>query len=974
MKTDQEKLNPQQLEAVKTTKGPLLIIAGAGTGKTKVIVEKIKYLLQEKLAKPEEILALTFTEKAAFEMQERVDQAVPYGYFQMWIMTFHGFADQLLHDYGFHLGINRRFQLLTQTEAIMFFKKNLFLFDLEYFRPLGNPGKFLVDLLDHFDRLKDENISPQEYLNWVKTASLTKEERLKYQELAQVYSQYQNLKHQNGYLDFSDLVFYLVRMLKKRKTVLRTIQKKFRYILVDEFQDTNIGQYDLIKLICPPKTNPNLTVVGDDSQAIYKFRGASISNILNFLKDYPRAKQITLIQNYRSRQEILDIAYKLIQNNNPNTLEFKLGISKKLFTNNPSQQRSVEFHLLEDKNKEADFIANKIKQLTKTYLYQDIAILTRTNNQLEPLSISLSRAGIPFQLSGPGILLKQKEIKDLIAYLKVLYNFDDSISLYRLLTLNIFQIDHFDLISLLNFAKKINHSLFQGLKIYLACFFKEIDYPNKEIYKPYLPLMQKDTPKKLLTFYQLINKALTLLNRQTAGQLLYTFLEESGLLSRLLNPKNEREEKIALNIAKFFSLLKEYENHHEDASVFAIVDYLEMSLELGESPMAAKLDATRYNAVNLLTIHSAKGLEFPVVFITNLVNGHFPTTEKKEIIPLPETLIKEILPEGDYHLQEERRLFYVGITRAKNQLFLTAAKLYGEGKRPQKISQFVHEIIPEEEIIKQTNRLKIEKEQLNIFNFKKPSEISPRSSIMPTTFSFTQLETYLVCPLQYKYQYIIKIPPPPAAALSFGNTIHTALLRFYRNFQINRQIGEEELMQFFKEEWIPLGYLSLKHQQKMKKTGQEILRNYLNTHHSKQLKIIDLEKPFKIKLSTQIFLTGKIDRVNELDKGKIEIVDYKTGRKPADKEIAKSLQLSLYALAAHDPSLYGKNWEEIVLSFYYLTNNEKISFQKTASEINRVVEKITQLVEQIKNSNFNYKKGFHCQYCSFKTICPAWEQ
>lgn len=324
-------LNNQQKQAVEYHQGPLLIIAGAGTGKTTVIINKIEDIIKNNLAKPEEILALTFTEKAAYEMEERLDKKLPYGYFQMTIDTFHGFADQILKQEIINIGLSNNYKLLTETEAIIFFKKNLFQFDLNFYQPVSNPEKFIENLINHFSRLKDENISPNEYLNWVKNnKELTPEEKEKYLELAFAYEKYQKLKIKNELFDFSDLIFYLIQLLKNRPMILKEYQKRFKFILVDEFQDTNIAQYELIKLLAPPKINPKLTVVGDDSQAIYKFRGASVSNILTFMKDYPQAKQITLLKNYRSNQEILDKSYQLIKANDPDTLEAKLGISKKL--------------------------------------------------------------------------------------------------------------------------------------------------------------------------------------------------------------------------------------------------------------------------------------------------------------------------------------------------------------------------------------------------------------------------------------------------------------------------------------------------------------------------------------------------------------------------------------------------------------------------------------------------------------------
>ena len=285
-------LDHNQEKAIKSYSGPLLVIAGPGTGKTTVIVEKIKYLIKKGLAKPEEILALTFTEKAAFEMEERVDKMLPFGYFQMWISTFHAFAEQILKEEIQQIGLDPGFRLMTEAEAILFLRKNLFLFNLKYFRPLGNPNKFLAALLQHFSRLQDEDISPKEYLQWAKlelknSRFAVKKEGEKYLELAQAYKKYLDLKIKEGVMDFSDLVYYLNQLFRQRPNLCQKYQKQFKYVLIDEFQDTNISQYQLIKLLKPAKDKPNLTVVGDDSQSIYKFRGASISNILNFMKDYP---------------------------------------------------------------------------------------------------------------------------------------------------------------------------------------------------------------------------------------------------------------------------------------------------------------------------------------------------------------------------------------------------------------------------------------------------------------------------------------------------------------------------------------------------------------------------------------------------------------------------------------------------------------------------------------------------------------
>jgi len=983
-------LNEEQEKAVKYNQGPLLIIAGAGTGKTTVIVEKIKYLLKKKLAQPEEILALTFTEKAAYEMEERVDQELPYGYFQMSISTFHAFAEQLLKEHGHQIGLNTDFKILTEGEAIIFLKKNLFLFDFKHFENTISLS-FLKQLLTHFSRLKDEDIDPETYLQWVnkKQKQKIEEQELinQYQDLAYGYKIYQQLKIKQDLLDFSDLIFYLNILLKKKPLILKNYQDQFKYILVDEFQDTNISQYNSIKLLCPPKTNPHLTVVGDDSQAIYKFRGASVSNILNFKKDYPNAKMITLIKNYRSNQTILDFAYQLIQNNNPDTLETKLGISKRLISvkkDDKNNQEIVNLFFANSLDEEIDYIIKQIKQLTKTYQYQDIAILYRANNHIEPFINQLIKNQIPYQFLGTGFLLKQPEIKDLIAYFKLIYNLEDDLSLYRVLSMEIFHIDPQDLNLLISFSKKISQSLFVSIKIYLYLINllkEDLELKNHQIYKSYLPLLKKQTKDKLLFLYHLIKKHLENSHRLTAGEILYDFLEKTNYLEKLTNIKTEKQEKTALNISKFFNFLRNYENNYQDASIKAVIEFLEVSLEMGESPTIAQTDLNLENAINLLTVHLAKGLEFPIVFLINLTKNRFPTNERKEKFPLPDELIKEILPEGNYHLQEERRLFYVALTRAKSKVFLTASKFYGEGIRQQKISPFVYETLGEKTIKNFLLEKDQEKNQLLIFDFKPKKSIQEKKLTLTIDnfknqekyFSYTRIETFDICPLKYKYQFILKLPVAYSASLSFGTSIHKTLQIFYQNFRKNKTISEKELIDIYHKNWIPLGYASSLQQQKNKLSGEKILRNFFQKFHHQSINILDLEKPFKIKIDNNLYLIGKIDRIDKINNQEIEIIDYKTGKKPEEKELKNNPQLIIYAWAASNKNFYNKPTNQINLSFYYLNKKiEKISFKKTEQEIIGFKEKLLKKINQIRQSDFSPKVGPHCDFCPFKIICDAW--
>ncbi|MFH1826912.1 MAG: UvrD-helicase domain-containing protein [bacterium] len=980
MKSDNTStLNKEQKEAIKYNNGPLLIVAGAGTGKTFVIVEKIKHLIKTKLAKPENILVLTFTEKAAAEMEERVDKILPFGYFPFWISTFHSFADKMLKEEAIHIGLNPSYKLQTQAESIMFIKNNIFKFNLKYFRPEGNPQKFTESLYQHFSRLKDEYISPDEYLLWAKkkqSENIEKEEKQKILELVESYNQYQKLMIKNDFMDFSDLIFYLLELFKKRKNILHKYRNIFKYILVDEFQDTNIAQYQIIKYLSPASLSPKLTVVGDDSQAIYKFRGASVSNILTFMKDFPKAKLISLRKNYRSNQEILDGAYKLIQNNNPDTLESKLGISKNLISQNKktASEEKINFFWTNDVDTEANNIADEILKLKeKKYSYSDIAILVRANNHADAFVKTLSQKGIPYQFLGPGMLYKQPEIKDLIAYLNILVDIEDSVSLFRVLGMDIFAISNRDLSFILSFAKKTRLPLFNILEIVLSKHHKDIEVKTDINYDKLIPQISNSSKDKIFKIYNLIKNHLALINKDTAGQILYNFLEDSGYLIRIANYGTTKEEKIALNISKFFKRLKAFETDHEETTIFDSVDFIKMSMDLGESPSAQDIEAPTYEAVNILTIHAAKGLEFPIVFMVNLTKDRFPTRERKELIPIPSELIKEILPEGDYHLQEERRLFYVGLTRAKNLIYLTSSKWYGEAKRQRRLSVFVIDTLSVEYINKMEIKIKDEKEQMSIFDYKKKETIFKKKKTNLSYLSYSRINTYLTCPLRYKYSYVLNVPVSKNAALVFGETIHSTLQKFYREFNRNKKINFANLISFYKKEWIPQGYSSKSHHDKMYEDGIKMLKAFYKKFHSKNIEIIDLEKPFRVKTDQNVILSGKIDRVDKLEGSKIEIIDYKTGKLPDEKKLKGDMQLAIYFLAATDKNMYNRKPENVLLTFYFLRDMEKISFTKTASDIVEIKNSIANTIEKINESNYSPKVGPWCSFCPYKMMCEAWQ-
>lgn len=967
--TNIKDLNAEQKEAIRHENGPLLIIAGAGTGKTTVITERIRYLIAEKGVKPEEILALTFTEKASKEMENRIDSMMPYGYTEMWISTFHSFCDRILKEEGLQSGINPNYRLMSESDSILFLKKNLFALNLDYFRPLGNPTKFLEALLTHFSRLEDEDITPQEYISYANSLSreLEKtnitEERIeeikKIKELAYCYKTYSELKIKESLMDFSDLIAQTLSLLRSRKHILKKYQDQFKFILVDEFQDTNFAQNELAILLAGKRKN--VTVVADDDQAIYRWRGAALSNVMQFKNNFPGAKMVTLTKNYRSTQEILDRSYMLIQNNNPNRLEALENIDKKLISERGEKGEATEFINPQRVDEEAEEIAKKIKALTveRKYVYSDIAILVRANNHAQPITQALARFKIPYQFLGPGHLFQQEEIKDLIAYLKVLYNLEDTVSLFRTLQMDIFGLSMRDISSLLTYSRKNNISLFETMEK-----ANELTIP--------------DTAKeKIRTIKDMILRHLERIKKDTAGQILYYFLADTGLFSQYLAYTTEKGEQTAQNVAKFFDKIKTFETLNREATLYSAVDWIDLMMEMGESPLISEIDYKELNAVNILTIHSSKGLEFPVVFMINLVIDRFPTRERHEKIPFPQNLIKEIIPEGDYHLQEERRLFYVGMTRAKDLLFFTAACFYAEGKREKKISPFVYEALPEEK--ESQGKVKRKPTQLSLetitrdYQEELKEEEKSKETLRITSLSFSSLQAFDICPLHYRARYILNLPPPFSAPLSFGISLHNTLKDFYDLHMQKNTPSEKDLLEILRKEWISGGYSEKSYERKMFENGERILIHYYNNPNlfEREKTTLATEMPFSFYLNEKIRITGKIDRIDKLKGNEIEIIDYKTGKASSLSKSSYAMQLGIYALAATrvENRFLKRKIDEITVSLIYLDTGEKISLKITEEDMVNIDQKIKEKIKEIESTDFKCSKSILCGSCEYKMLC-----
>jgi len=962
-----EGLNKEQREAVTHKEGPLLIIAGAGTGKTTVITRRIAWLLSEGLCKTDEILALTFTDKAAHEMLERVDMLVPYGYTDIWISTFHAFGDRILRENALVAGIEPDFKVLTRPESAVLFREHLFEFNLSYYRPLADPTRFIDAMVQLFNRAKDEDVSPKEYIEYARKLSMKAKEKdaeaadeeiaRQHTELAHAYAKYQELLGKEGLVDFGNQFYQTLQLLRSSPAVLRKYQKQFKFILVDEFQDTNNAQFQIVKLLAGEAKN--ITVVADDDQCIYRWRGAAYSNVVNFDKTYPEAAKVSLIQNYRSGQSILDSAYQLIQYNNPDRFEVKANINKKLVSiigkGNPPEHRSFDTN-----SSEADWVASDIKKKYDSgkYKYKDFAILVRSNSDARPFLQALNMQDIPWQFSGNQGLYSREEVKLCISFLRVISNQSDSMHLYYLSSSEIYRVALSDLSLCMHYARRRNRTLYS--------VFKELDGINE------LAEVGDESRNKVKNILEDIAKFLEVSRNETTGRLMYSFLTETGYLLRLTKEQNLENELKIQNIAKFFNIVRDFELVAQEDRVINFVNYLNLMIEAGDDPPTVEADIDT-DAVNILTIHKAKGLEFRVVFLVSLVGGRFPVSRRGQPIELPVELIKEELPEGDFHIQEERRLFYVGLTRAKEDLYLSSASDYG-GKRSRRVSQFVLEALgkkPEDESkekIKTSAAQAIERFAPNKGSKKQALERIPDDKIL--TLSFYQIDDYLTCPLKYKYVNILRVPIMEHHTIIYGRAMHDAVSRYFQHKMEGRPMELAQLLDVFANSFDPQGFLDKNHQEERFRIGKEALARFHNAEQKRKSNPKFIEKDFSFMFGRNK-INGRFDRVDEESDGAV-IVDFKTSdvktQIDADKRAGENTQLVLYAMAYEKIS--GKLPKRAELHFLESgiigqTEIKQKEIEKMQEDINKVSCGIR---EQQYNPNPTYMA---CTYCAYNRICPA---
>ncbi|SDQ48350.1 DNA helicase PcrA [Arthrobacter crystallopoietes] len=651
-------LNPQQEEAVKHAGSPLLIIAGAGSGKTRVLSHRIAHLLATKRARPGEILAITFTNKAAAEMRERIESLVGDRAKNMWISTFHSSCVRILRREAKNVGLNSNFSIYDSADTLRLITLVAKGLDLD-------PKRFPPKSIQHkISALKNELIDDEAY---AATANYSDPFE---QAVAEVYKDYTQRMRQANAMDFDDLIAQVVFIFQAFPAVADSYRRRFRHVLVDEYQDTNHAQYVLVRELTggtgeteqdfPPG---ELTVVGDSDQSIYAFRGADVRNIVEFEKDYANARTILLEQNYRSTQTILTAANAVISRN-PNRP------AKRLWTAEGDGERIIGY-VGENEHDEARFIANEIDRLQDAENLRpgDVAIFYRTNAQSRSIEDLLIRVGLPYKVVGGTRFYERKEIKDALAYLRVLVNPDDVVNLRRILNEPKRGIGDRAEYAVAALAERDRLSFMEALR-------KAHDAPG----------MATRSVNAVAGFVKLIDDLTEVANGSGASAALEAVLEQTGYLAALRQSNDPQDESRVENLAELVAVVREYERDNEDGTLGSFLEQVALVADADQIPDAPDEESAQLakdqGVVTLMTLHTAKGLEFPVVFLTGMEHGVFPhqrsMTDPKE-------------------LAEERRLAYVGLTRARKRLYLTRSEsrsLWGQSQY-NPASQFIEEVPPE---------------------------------------------------------------------------------------------------------------------------------------------------------------------------------------------------------------------------------------------------------------------------------------
>jgi DNA helicase-2/ATP-dependent DNA helicase PcrA len=983
-------LNAEQRRAVEHGDGPLLVVAGAGTGKTRVIIERIRNLLETNpTLAGEHILGLTFTDKAAGEMKSRVVKAIGERAEGVWLSTFHKFCQEKILQ-----AVNPDLQVLEPIDQWILLRRNIAELQLVKFWKLTDPGEFLNAFVAFFSRCHDELVTPDDFQRYVEglrrgfesrplageagkasleadAREIEEEEIERQEELARAFRVSERLVRERNFVTFGEQLMNAVHLLRTDTGLLERMREQYRYILVDEFQDTNIAQLELLWLLAGERGN--IVAVGDDDQAIYRFRGASFGSFTIFLKRFCGVKDsrlgaeakrflVSLSQNYRSTRRILRVAGQAISHNEKS----QLLPPKKLTTEQPDGERIriAEFATPEE---EAQWIAMEIERLHAAGSeWRKFAVLYRKHTHRERLLVALRGKRIPFVIKNLSILTSTI-VRDLLAYIRAIATPSDNVATARVLAVPYWGLEPRDLVRLAERAEKNRRRPLSD----------EMDAAQQD-----LPFAGNAT--RLRELVLLLNRMRQTAKKKTASEVL-----DELIASLELAPLPSDADYHYL--VRFVEFVKGWQAKNEEKSLRSFAEYLRYFDEAGGDICLEEGPAD--DAVQLMTVHAAKGLEFRHVFVLQLSKGDFPARPQAPMFEFPPELMKEEKPKGDFQSEEERRLFYVALTRARRNL--TLSTVVNKRRKP---SMFLDDILMNGDIQRSDVTQLTPKVELPVSEETvgpEPNSADPgglfgsanataraysRVALWakayhpplaePLQLSASAIEQYQKCPMTYLFRYVWRIQGGAHANMTFGKVMHSTVQEFVAELRKGRKASFDEVASIYDRQWSSAGYRDDFLEGEYRKEGRAQLERFHRSYSARPCDVLYQEKAFELPLEHNIVVTGRMDQVNRIGPGEVEIVDYKTGKHKDEKKTNESLQLSVYALATREVL----ELDPVRLVFYNLTTNEAVSTTRDEKALAKTRQTIAEVGDQIRAGDFGAKPGFLCRHCDFKPICPAHEQ
>ena len=1014
-------LNFEQNQAVQHSGSPLLVIAGPGSGKTRVIIERVMHLVRSGI-NPSEILCLTFSEKAAEEMKQRLEKLVDVT--EMEISTFHSFSKETLEDNILDSGIGMSSGVIKRSAQLVWGLKNIDKFKLQHLEIGNNAVEVIESVIDGISTFKDELISPEELQRYIDTKlqkELGDDEKdflLKLSDLCKVYFKYQEFQRSKSVIDFDDMVVQTIELFKKKPNVLSKYQKKFKHMLVDEFQDNNFAQLELVKQIAK---DGNVTVVGDDDQSIYRFQGAYLTNFKDFQSYFPSTTVVVLNRNYRSPQSIVNLASQLLE-----------GVperhAKKLKSEH-EEGNKVTVAQCANESSEVEFVVKTIKELldkpierrdgtSDPLTFRDIVILSRRKAEGKKFAKALKAHGIPTTFVGESNIFSSPIVRDLMAFLVIANKPTVSgIEINRLMK------NHG--IGEINMAR-INHAARKKARADPA----DIDFVFDTIQNcDDLDITQKEQVKELA---EQIQKIIELESKMTVSEMIYEIIMSvSDLYKRSIQSDTPENRRNQLILKEFYNIATEYESLNPHGTLDDFINYLNL---MGQFDVELKEGSGFDNSVQVTTIHQSKGREFPVVFVVDVAQNKLPLRYQAKKFYVPNELSKGMTQaddEKELYVQEERRLFYVAMTRAQNLLYVTYAKRYGQNVRETKPSRFLDEIKFEdnplvelvkydgqngEVLLEEERRIEKIKQDLQTKAVSSLNQMHLKSAVQrivelakvkhyeangsfdgfhPEEFlkfeengdelkaeldgdrvslinkdelrlSASKIKTYKDCPLKFKFSYVMEAPTKARPYFDLGTAVHAVAEHLTKLQMEGTEPTEELAFEILSKEWNANSFQSETQENQSKEKAKEMIRTYLKWVSENKNTPIAVEQPFRIEIEGVPF-NGFIDRVEKTPDGQFAVIDFKTG---AVYENSKSIkvdpQMNIYALGVQKQ--YGKL--PVNTSLFYLKHDKIVDNPIAESQVESVKEEIGNTVKSILNEEFEATPRYQvCKNCEYWSIC-----